>query len=70
MRGRAAAGITGTNMFLADGASAGQEVFHVHLHVIPRYADDGVRLRTGTRRSTPDERAEVADRVRAAFDGG
>ena len=34
----------GVNLFLADGAAAGQEVFHVHLHVIPRYAGDGFRL--------------------------
>jgi histidine triad (HIT) family protein len=31
----------GVNLFLADGKAAGQEVFHVHLHVIPRYAGDG-----------------------------
>ncbi len=34
----------GINLFLADGVAAGQEVFHVHLHVIPRYAGDGFRL--------------------------
>jgi histidine triad (HIT) family protein len=34
----------GVNLFLADGAAAGQDVFHVHLHVIPRYAGDGFRL--------------------------
>ena len=32
----------GVNLFLADGKLAGQDVFHVHLHVIPRYAQDGV----------------------------
>ena len=26
----------GVNMFLADGEVAFQEVFHVHLHVLPR----------------------------------
>ena len=31
----------GINLFLADGEAAGQEVFHVHLHVIPRFKDDG-----------------------------
>ena len=31
----------GVDLFLADGAAAGQEVFHVHLHVIPRFANDG-----------------------------
>ena len=35
----------GTNLFLADGVLAGQEVFHVHLHVIPRNQRDGFGLR-------------------------
>ena len=34
----------GLNLFLADGAAAGQEVFHVHLHVFPRTAGDAFRL--------------------------
>ncbi len=34
----------GINLMLADGAAAMQEVFHVHLHVIPRYRGDGFRL--------------------------
>ena len=32
----------GINLFLADGEAAGQEVFHAHLHVIPRFRSDGV----------------------------
>ncbi len=27
----------GVNLYLADGAAAGQDVFHSHLHVIPRF---------------------------------
>ncbi len=36
----------GVNLLLSDGAAAGQEVFHVHLHVLPRYEGDqfGFRL--------------------------
>jgi histidine triad (HIT) family protein len=34
----------GVNLFLADGQAAGQEVFHVHLHVLPRYRGDGFGL--------------------------
>ena len=34
----------GINLFLADGEAAMQEVFHVHLHVIPRYTGDGFGL--------------------------
>lgn len=31
----------GVNLWLADGAAAGQEIEHVHLHVVPRHAGDG-----------------------------
>ncbi len=34
----------GVNLFLADGEAAGQEVFHVHLHVFPRFAGDGFQM--------------------------
>lgn len=42
----------GINLLLADGAVAGQEVFHVHLHVIPRTATDDMRL--DAPRASPD----------------
>lgn len=35
----------GVNLFFADGEAAGQEVFHAHLHVFPRFAGDGFGLR-------------------------
>lgn len=35
----------GINLFLADGEAAGQEIFHIHLHVIPRFRGDGFTLR-------------------------
>jgi diadenosine tetraphosphate (Ap4A) HIT family hydrolase len=31
---------SGVNLLVADGRSAGQEVDHLHLHVIPRYQPD------------------------------
>jgi diadenosine tetraphosphate (Ap4A) HIT family hydrolase len=31
----------GVNLFAADGEVAGQEVFHFHLHIIPRFTEDG-----------------------------
>ncbi len=34
----------GVNLFLADGEAAFQEVFHVHLHVFPRYVGDGFTI--------------------------
>ncbi|MCA2220296.1 HIT family protein [Nonomuraea aurantiaca] len=38
----------GVNIFLADGEAAFQQVFHVHLHVFPRYDGDGFRLHVVT----------------------
>ncbi|MFI7055491.1 HIT family protein [Streptosporangium canum] len=32
----------GVRLSLADGEAAGQEVFHLHLHVVPCYPGDGV----------------------------
>ncbi|CAL9660367.1 HIT family protein [Streptomyces sp. Tu 3180] len=34
----------GVNVFLADGEAADQTVFHLHVHVFPRTADDRFRL--------------------------
>ena len=34
----------GVNLFNSCGAAAWQTVFHFHVHVIPRYADDPLRL--------------------------
>jgi histidine triad (HIT) family protein len=34
----------GINLFYADGKAGLQEVFHAHLHVIPRYPGDGFTI--------------------------
>jgi histidine triad (HIT) family protein len=54
----------GVNLFLADGAAAGQEVFHVHLHVFPRFEHDGFGLRFGPDNRKRPGRAEL-DRIAA-----
>ena len=59
----------GINLFLADGEAAMQEVFHVHLHVFPRYAGDGFGLRFGEHYKHLPPRAaldEAAERIRRA----
>jgi histidine triad (HIT) family protein len=37
-------GADGVNLLNACGAAAWQTVFHFHIHVIPRYRDDPLRL--------------------------
>jgi len=54
----------GVNLFLADGEAAMQEVFHVHLHVFPRFAGDGFGLRFGPHYRERPERSEL-ERVAA-----
>ena len=54
------------NFWLADGPAAGQEVYHVHLHIIPRFVGDSIRLEAD--RIDPD-RAEMdatAEEIRLA----
>jgi len=43
-RAKQALGAAGVNVLNSCGAAAWQTVFHFHLHVIPRYADDPLRL--------------------------
>ena|SRR6266850_2978452 len=60
----------GVNFFLADGEAAGQEVFHVHLHVFPRFAGDGFRLVLPPTYSQKPERKElneIAARIQDAL---
>lgn len=49
----------GINLFLADGEAAMQEVFHAHLHIIPRYAGDGFGLTFADHYFQPTPRADL-----------
>ncbi|CAM06475.1 diadenosine tetraphosphate (Ap4A) HIT family hydrolase [Saccharopolyspora erythraea NRRL 2338] len=63
----------GINLFLADGRAASQEVFHVHLHVFPRFAGDTFRISADWRereRSELDETAAVLRKTLAALTAG
>ncbi|WP_238011967.1 HIT family protein [Dactylosporangium sp. AC04546] len=57
----------GVNLFLADGVAAGQEVFHVHLHVVPRYEGDGFKLVVKPGRPTRAELDAMAASIREAL---
>lgn len=37
-------GATGVNVLHAAGVDAQQSVFHFHLHIVPRFPDDGLDL--------------------------
>ena len=56
----------GINLWLADGEAAGQEVFHLHMHVFPRFIGDSFRLSADFSRKPPREELDrIAVMVRA-----
>ena len=61
-----ATGAEGFNIFQNNGRVAGQTVPHVHFHVVPRFADDGVQI-TGSTKKYGDfaEMNALADKVKA-----
>jgi histidine triad (HIT) family protein len=62
----------GLNVVSSAGAVAGQEVFHLHVHLLPRYADaPGLAHLLGTRtRTSPDaDSAADLDAVHARLTG-
>ena len=61
----------GLNLFLSDGEIAMQEIDHLHLHLIPRYKDDGFGLVMPNINKQFPERAELdrhADFIRSYVD--
>jgi histidine triad (HIT) family protein len=64
LRMRDALGCDGVNVLNCCEPAAWQTVFHLHLHVIPRYDDDPLRLPGQPRQVEPDELAQVASELR------
>ena len=52
-------GCDGLNVVQNNGEAAGQTVFHLHMHLIPRYKDDGAGLTWKQGILTPEIRDEV-----------
>ena len=54
-----ALGADGFNLVQNNGEAAGQTVFHFHMHLIPRYENDGAGITWTPGSTTPEEMAEV-----------
>jgi histidine triad (HIT) family protein len=58
----------GMNLITSSGEAAEQTVHHVHLHVVPRWSDDGFgRIWPRESGVSKREEADAADRIRQAW---
>jgi histidine triad (HIT) family protein len=64
---RDAVGAQGMNINSNHEAEGGQEVFHLHFHLIPRFTDDGLKFTWPKLKISPEEMGEVARKIRAAL---
>jgi histidine triad (HIT) family protein len=54
----------GLSIYQANGAPAGQTVFHFHLHVLPRHDGDGMQLVWPVKNPPRERLEEYAGRIR------
>ena len=53
----------GINILQNNGEAAGQTVFHLHMHVIPRYYSDDISIRWNQGESNSESLAEFAQNI-------
>ena len=64
---RDALGCEGMNIVQNNGPLAGQTVFHFHLHIIPRYADDGQNINWVPGTSDPETQVKIAEAIKGTL---
>ncbi len=58
---------TGITLIMNNEVDGGQEVFHAHMHVIPRTKDDYVFSKPKHTETTPEEISHIATTLKAAL---
>lgn len=56
----------GINILQNNGEAAGQTVFHLHVHLIPRFLDDKVQIKWAPHED-PGDLAALAEKIRKGF---
>ena len=64
---RAAFEPPGLSIYQANGRPAGQTVFHLHLHVLPRHDADGMQLTWPVKNPPREKLEDYAAKIRAAL---
>ena len=57
----------GLNLLQTNGAAAMQTVFHLHVHVLPRYVGDSFKVSFDRRMGTDEELDDAAAALRSAL---
>ena len=57
----------GLNLVQANGPGALNSVPHLHLHILPRYTGDDLKLNWGVNPGNLDDIQEIAEKVRAVL---
>lgn len=60
---------TGVNLVNASGKTAEQSVFHFHLHIVPRYENDGLKMndwwQTKSQKSDIQDLKKLAEEIKS-----
>lgn len=59
-----ALGCDGVNILQNNGEAAGQSVFHLHIHIIPRYQNDGLVIPWATKTYAEGEAKTLAQTIK------
>jgi histidine triad (HIT) family protein len=60
----------GMTLYQANGAAAGQTVYHFHLHLVPRYAKDGMHISWPARNPLREQLEADGAKIRNAMSAG
>lgn len=61
-----AVGADGINIIMNNDSAAGQIVFHAHVHIVPRFENDGFKQWHG-KPYKDEEGKEIAEKIRGLF---
>ena len=59
----------GLSVYQANGKAAGQTVFHLHVHLVPRFEGDGMNLTWPVKNPPREKLEEYAAKLRGHFQG-
>ena len=64
---KAATGCDGINIIQNNGAASGQAVFYFHLHILPRFEGDDIRIKTTQHDPPTEELAQIQNKIKASL---